>query len=131
MATKIQMSWQNDDKIMNLIKDTDARVKRVITGEFMYHSDLAAATAKVNAPWTDRTGNARSGLHSGVSIGVNQDFWELYLAHTVFYGIYLETRFSGKYQIIAPTILFIGKLIIDRMSSAFDKMGMGYSQHYE
>jgi hypothetical protein len=127
MATKIQMSWSGDEKIMNFVKETDAQVKRVITGQFMYHSDLATAHAKVNAPWTDQTGNARSGLNSGVSIGLNQDFWELYVAHSVFYGIYLETRFSGKYQIIAPTILFIGKLIIDRMSSAFDKMGIGYT----
>lgn len=127
MAAKVQMSWQNDEKIMGIVKETDARVKRVITGQFMYHSDLATAHAKINAPWKDQTGNARSGLFSGVSIGVNQDFWELYLAHSVFYGIYLETRFSGKYQIISPTILFIGKLIIDRMTSAFDKMGMsGY-----
>lgn len=128
MATKVQMSWQGDKDLMKFINDTDQRVKRVITGEFMYHSDLAAMTARVNAPWTDRTTNARNGLHSGVSIGMNQEFWELYLAHTVFYGIYLETRFSGKYQIIAPTILFIGKLIIDRMGSVFDKMGYGQVQ---
>lgn len=125
MATKIQMSWQNDEKIAGLIKETDQRVKRIITGQFMYHADLATAHAKVNAPWQDQTGNARAGLHSGVNIGMTQEFWELYLAHSVFYGIYLETRWSGKYQIISPTIVFIGKLIINRMSSVFDKIGMG------
>lgn len=125
MASKIQMSWQGDQDLMKKIQTTDQAVKRAITGEFMYHSDLAAAHAKINAPWTDRTGNARAGLHSGVSVGVNQEYWELFLAHTVFYGIYLETRWSGKYQIIAPTILFIGKLIIDRMGNLLDKMGLG------
>lgn len=128
MVAKVQMSWRGDKELMKFINETDQRVKRVITGEFMYHSDIATMHAKVNAPWTDRTSNARNGLHSGVSVDVNQEFWELYLAHSVFYGIYLETRFSGKYQIIAPTILFIGKLIIDRMSSAFDKMGYGQVQ---
>lgn len=126
MAVKVQMSWSGDEKIMNLVKETDTKVKRVITGEFMYHSNLATSHAKINAPWTDQTGNARAGLHSGVSIGLSQEFWELYVAHTVFYGIYLETRWSGKYEIISPTILFIGKMIINRMASAFDKMGLGY-----
>jgi hypothetical protein len=128
MSSKIQMSWTGDERLMNVVRETDAKVKRIITGQFMYHADLATMHAKVHAPWTDRTGNARSGLHSGVSIGMDQEFWELYVAHSVFYGIYLETRFSGKYQIIAPTILFIGKLIIDRMASIFDQMGMGAIQ---
>lgn len=128
MAAKIQMSWQGDEKIMNLVKETDARVKRVITGQFMYHSDVATEYAKINAPWKDHSTNARSGLHSGVNIGLNQEFWELYVAHTVFYGIYLETRWSGKYAIISPTILYVGKLLIERMSSTFEKMGMGYNQ---
>jgi hypothetical protein len=128
MVAKIQMSWKGDKELMQFVNDTDNKIKRIIPGEFLYHSDLASATAKVNAPWTDRTGNARAGLFSGTNISVEQDFWELYLAHTVFYGIYLETRFSGKYQIISPTILFIGKLIIDRMGNVFDKLGYGRVQ---
>lgn len=130
MVAKIQMSWKDDDKIRGLINETDLKVKRLITGQFMYHSDLAAAHAKINAPWTDQTGNARAGLHSGVSIGLSQEFWELYLAHSVFYGIYLETRWSGKYEIISPTILFIGKMIINRMASTFEQIGLA-GEYYE
>lgn len=61
--------------------------------------------AKHNAPWTDRTGNARrsihqesrnSGLISEVGIGVP-------------YGKYLELDHGGKYRIVHPTVFSYGK----------------------
>jgi hypothetical protein len=57
---------------------------------------------KVNAPWSDQTSNARNGLaarafrESG-SMGI-------VMFHQVPYGIYLETKYSGRYAIIGPTI---------------------------
>lgn len=61
-----------------------------------------------NASWTDQTGNARNGLFArpygeNVSAGTSLHMG-INLFHTVPYGIYLETRFSGKYAIIVPTI---------------------------
>lgn len=58
--------------------------------------------AKINAPWTDQTGNARNGLaarpyRSGDEIGI-------IVYHQVDYGIFLETLYSGKFAIINPTI---------------------------
>jgi hypothetical protein len=41
--------------------------------------------AKTNAPWTDRTGHARQGLHGGVDDRGGQ--YVLYLSHGVEYGI--------------------------------------------
>lgn len=59
--------------------------------------------ARRNAPWTDRTGNARSGLFA-VAEEASRDIVNLYLSHTVEYGKYLELAHSGKYAIIMPTI---------------------------
>jgi hypothetical protein len=59
--------------------------------------------AKAEAPWEDRTGDARKGLRGdvfyrpGVDMGVT-------LAHTVEYGQYLETANDGKYAILKPTV---------------------------
>lgn len=127
MVASITMSWKGDrDLAIQLSeKKIDDRIKHIIAGQFMYASDEAVTFAKDNAPWTDRTGNARAGLHSGVSEGLRGDFFELYLAHTVFYGIYLETRWNGKYQIIAPTILYTGAKIVERMASIFEKLEAG------
>ncbi len=57
--------------------------------------------AKENAPWTDRTANARQGLNGGVDAYDNH--FVLYLAHGVEYGIWLEIAHGGNYAIIRPT----------------------------
>ncbi len=58
--------------------------------------------AKDNAPWTDRTANARQGLHGGVED--NGDNLLLFLSHGVEYGIWLELAHNSNYAIIGPTI---------------------------
>jgi len=57
--------------------------------------------AKSHAPWTDRTGNARQGLHGGVDVWGDQQV--LYLSHGVEYGIWLELAHGGNYAIVGPT----------------------------
>lgn|GEM_PF-988540 len=58
--------------------------------------------AQANAPWNDITGFARAGL----SINVSRDgaLITLTLYHTMYYGIYLELRWGGRYAIIMPTL---------------------------
>ena len=58
--------------------------------------------AKSHAPWTDRTGNARQGLHGGVDVRGDQQV--LYLSHGVDYGIWLELAHGGNYAIVRPTV---------------------------
>lgn len=57
--------------------------------------------AKENAPWTDRTTDARQGLSGeaftdGGVVGAS-------IVHTVPYGIWLENRFERRYAIVGPT----------------------------
>lgn len=58
--------------------------------------------ARENAPWTDRTGDARGGLAGEVE--VDGDTVRATLVHGVDYGIWLENRFNGRYAIIGPTM---------------------------
>lgn len=58
--------------------------------------------AQSNAPWTDRTGEARQGLETEVYRRGTTLVLELY--HTVDYGIWLETIQSGTFAIIMPTL---------------------------
>jgi len=84
--------------------------------------------ARILAPWTDRSGNARGGLFyavDGFGIGEVQgeveasaralmretmveaggpDTLVITLAHTVFYGKFLELSNGGRYAIILSTI---------------------------
>lgn len=61
------------------------------------------AWMKANAPWTDRTGNARQTLFTEVEDFVNTAV-ELFMSHGVDYGIYLELDHGGVYAIIGPAL---------------------------
>jgi hypothetical protein len=67
--------------------------------------------ARSNAPWNDQTGNARQGLMAksyrsyAADLSGGRIVVGAVLYHTVPYGIFLETRFSGKYRVIMPTVL--------------------------
>lgn len=59
--------------------------------------------ARQNAPWEDRTGNARSGL-LGLTEMAAHDMIHIYLTHTMWYGVFLELARGGRYAVIMPTI---------------------------
>jgi hypothetical protein len=63
-----------------------------------------------NAPWTDRTGNARQGLF--VFASRSPDGVVLTLSHGVWYGIHLETSYQGRYAIIAPSVDYWGPIVL-------------------
>lgn len=60
------------------------------------------AWARQQAPWQDRTGDARERLHATVE--ETGPIGTIVLSHGVDYGIWLEVAHSGAYAIIAPAI---------------------------
>lgn len=56
--------------------------------------------AKTNHPWVNRTGSAQNKLDADFK--VTDHTMDIWIAHGVDYGYYLETRtdFNGKYQIL-------------------------------
>lgn len=72
------------------------------------------AYAKENAPWEDRSGDAREGL--GAAVEADKDTCAIYLSHSVEYGVWLEIRWGAKYAIIIPTIEQLGPEIYSQMS---------------
>lgn len=78
------------------------KIMAALSALMQYEARGIESYMRQNAPWQDDTGNARNGLSArpsgdGLHIGID-------LFHTVPYGIWLETRFSGSYAIIVPTI---------------------------
>jgi hypothetical protein len=68
--------------------------------------------ARANAPWTDRTGNARAALHAEPTLEPGR-LVKLEIIHGVYYGFYLEgwnpvanraMLAGGRYQILEPTL---------------------------
>ena len=64
-------------------------------------------SAKMNRPWTDRTGHAKQRLHAGVQEIPDKGF-KLSLAHGVDYGIWLELAHEKRFAIIDKTIKYVG-----------------------
>lgn len=65
---------------------------------------------KVNAPWTDRTGNARQGLYTEVN-RVAGSMVQIILAHGVEYGLWLEISNASRFGIVNPALDHFGPLI--------------------
>lgn len=108
------------------LKNHDQKVKRAIAAEFLRAEPEATAWAKQNAKWTDRSGNARAGLHAKARSIDNGKSFDLVVAGTVFYQIFLETRFSGKYAILMPTVNHIGKLLLTRIEHQLSRLESQY-----
>lgn len=82
--------------------------------------------ARSNAPWTDRTGNARNGLfveHQREPMVIHR----LITYHTMPYGLWLEVRWSGRYAIIGPTMFHIAPqlaiALAESVKRAIDLLG--------
>lgn len=66
--------------------------------------------AKQNAPWTDRTGMARAGLRAipEQNPGI---VGEIFLTHSVPYGIWLEISYGGRWAIISKAVDYWGPIV--------------------
>lgn|GEM_PF-6843821 len=80
---------------------------------------------KKNAPWDDNDGNrdrkpgaARRGLFTVPDIG--GDHKEIIFSHGVDHGIWLETKHSGRDQIIMPTVLAIGEGLMESLEESIN-----------
>lgn len=98
-----RMQLDGDENILRRMKEYERRVLHAIKQVARYWQGVFESYAKQNAPWMDRTANARQSLHAWIE-ELSGDVVRLFLSHGVVYGKYLETKYSGRYAIIWPTI---------------------------
>jgi len=106
------------------LKTLPDEVDGMVHAVMSYQSTAAVGYMKTNARWTDRTGNARNGLSTEVE-WVPRERHAIRLFHRVTYGIFLETRWAGKYAIILPTIQKYGPDTMRLLSKLFGRLGSG------
>lgn len=109
----------DSDTLTPRIRGGAERVNKAIDTVFNYMAPQIEASAKINAPWTDQTGNARNGLAARAGREGDSHFIALY--HQVPYGIYLETRWSGRYATILPTLEEYQGRIISELNGLLGK----------
>lgn len=76
--------------------------------------------AKQNRPWTDRTGHARQRLVGYVE-QLSQSV-RIYIAHGVYYGIYLELCNSQRYAILQKTVNACSNEILEGFNNLIGKL---------
>jgi hypothetical protein len=96
------------------IKEFPAVLDRTVAQTIDYFAPRVEAFMKSNAPWTDRTTNARNGLRATPEHSYGRSH-SIHCTHGVPYGIWLETRFGGKNAIIDPTIESQGHVLMSLM----------------
>lgn len=85
-----------------LAANYEASIAALVRGVIQSFRPAIENWMRANAPWTDRTGNARRALHTDYDEAGR--VFTLWIAHGMDYGIYLELRFAGQYAIIGPAI---------------------------
>lgn len=100
---KASIQFEGFDDMRRRLHEYERRVKFAIRQVAVYWSAVFEAYAKQNAPWTDRTGNARQSLYTWIE-DLSNDTVRLYLSHGVDYGVFLETKYAERFSIIMPTI---------------------------
>lgn len=102
---RVDFNWTqgSPEQIAQVIQGMVEAAPAVAEEVTQIEADRAEDHMKANAPWNDRTSNARSGLSTAVErTGTTVT---MYLYGTVPYQPYLElgTRRMGSYPIIVPT----------------------------
>lgn len=117
-----KISYTYDDRELQVnIKGLKGKVDKALSAITDYHAVEGTAYMKENAPWTDRTTNARNGLHTVVP-PVEGNRHVIIFSHTVHYGIWLEIANSGRYQIIMPAVRHEGQLLMKRLRGLFARL---------
>jgi len=82
------------------------RVLQAVAAVAQYVATQMQNQAQADAPWTDRTGNARTGIFGTSEADFAAHVVTIYLSHgaTIDYGIWLELANSGSYAVIMRTM---------------------------
>ncbi len=113
-----EIVWEGIAEIQKRMDDYAVAIHTAMLGVAQYFAPVLETEAKNNAPWVDRTGNARQGLN-GFAEDVSQTIVEIYLAHKMDYGVWLELKNSGRYAVILPTIEAHYQPIMNMLNQVF------------
>jgi hypothetical protein len=109
-------------------KKMEEKLQRALYGVVKYWDGPVERYMKHNAPWTDRTTNARNGLFATAQKSqstIAASNFAIVLGHTVDYGIYLEAKpeDEGGRPIIMPTIKRYAPKVIKTLTKILNRMG--------
>lgn len=102
-----------EDTLTPRLRNFTGTLNKALTVFMAYQETKVQDYMRQNAPWTDRTANARGGLFAK---NVSQlGTYAIVCYHTVPYGIWLEIAHDGHFRIIQPTIQAEGHRIMGEL----------------
>jgi len=104
---KTGVRWERPpSELATAIERYGDRVIRTVAAIAQYSATQMQNDAKANASWTDRTGNARTGLFGTSEADFAEKVVTIYLSHgaVIDYGVWLELANSGRYAVIMRTM---------------------------
>lgn len=126
MAGRQQGFYWKDDTLARAleanIKTFPAKLDRAITSAVEFQATRGESHMRGNAPWHDRTGNARAGLHTSTEHHPMVRH-SIIFAHGVDYGIWLEISHDGKYSIIPASLQHTGRELMALIGTLLGKLG--------
>lgn len=97
------IKWTRSPEVLaDGMEEYEQRVTAAVLALMDSFAPTVETYAKANAPWTDRTANARQTLFAVTD--VSHQLVSLYLSHGVEYGKWLELCNSGRYAIVMKTL---------------------------
>jgi len=121
MASK-SFTWDPSEMKASL-NTFDARIDALVAVVVDYSADKATRYMKTNAPWTDRTGNARQTLQARAQHKPFEHVIRMFGGMP--YQIWLEIRWGGRYSIIAKSIKPVGANTMKLLKGLFDRLKAG------
>lgn len=116
-----RVTFRYDDKqLRSNVKRLPAKIDNAISAVVDYNSAYAETYIKTRAPWTDRTGAARTGL-TAISNGGGGSY-EILMAYSVTYGIWLEIANDRRYAIITPAMRIVGEKLMRDLTGLLDRI---------
>jgi len=109
-----------DGELKRNIDELDRKVDMGVRIIVDMNASRGESFMKTNAPWTDRTGAARAGLHTSTAHSPSEH--SILFAHTMDYGIWLEVKNSGEYEIIMPSVKHTGRQLMGDLNHLFRRL---------
>lgn len=121
-------SFTWDTSNFKSVKHMEDKLQRALYGVVKYWDGPVETWMKHNAPWNDRTTNARNGLFARAQRSASRiaaSTFAIVLGHSVDYGIYLEngTEFMQAYPVVQPAIRRYAPKVIGTLTKILDRLG--------
>ena len=117
---RVRIDFDDVDRLKERVYRLDHETRAGLGLAFDVQAAHSTAYMKTNVPWHDRTTAARNGLHAVTAHGRNR--FELILSHAVYYGIWLEVKFSGRDAIILPSLRVAVRELQNRIDGMWGRL---------